>query len=147
MTVVVPILLLPKDVDLPVPRYQSAGAVAMDVYAAESKWLLARVPTTIRFGFALAIPEGYEGQIRGRSGLAKRGISCHLGTIDSDFRGEIMGLFTFVPDVAETDVKSAYQVDRGDRIAVIAPVTIVRMMVVDALPDTVRGAGGFGSTG
>lgn len=132
---------------LPLPRYMTEGAAGMDLLAdVEAPVTLAPlgralVPT----GLALALPEGYEAQIRPRSGLAlKHGVTMANapGTIDSDFRGEVgvilinLGAEPFV-------------VRRGDRIAqlVVAPVTRVVLEPVEALPASGRGAGGFGSTG
>ena len=134
---------------LPLPAYQSAGAAGMDLCAAVSQDApvalqpgeRALVPT----GFAAAIPQGYEGQVRPRSGNAlKRGLTClnTPGTIDSDYRGEIGVILVNLGQ--ETQI-----ISRGERIAqlVIAPVVVAGIVEADALDDTDRGSGGFGSTG
>lgn len=136
---------LDHGVDLPAPAYASDGAAGLDVVAAEDVDLAAGARHAVATGFAIAIPAGYEVQVRPRSGLAlKHGVTClnTPGTIDSDYRGEVkvilanLGSDTFV-------------VRRGDRIAqlVPAPVQRARFAEVEALEDTVRGEGGFGSTG
>jgi len=137
----------PHSAPLPLPHYQSAGAAGLDLCAdIEGEWTLAplarrAVPT----GLALAIPEGYEGQVRPRSGLAVRhGITCinSPGTIDSDFRGELQVLLVNLSG-------EPYALQRGERIAqlVVAPVSHAVLDEVDELPTTSRGEGGFGSTG
>ena len=131
------------------PAYESAGAAGMDLRAAvpEDRPLMlmpskrALVPT----GLVLEIPQGYEAQIRPRSGLAlKHGITClnTPGTIDSDYRGEVKVLLI---NLGEEE----FLIERGMRIAqmVIAPVTQVRVIEVKETSGTERGAGGFGSTG
>jgi dUTP pyrophosphatase len=97
------------------------------------------VPT----GLAFAIPLGFEGQIRSRSGLAvKAGITCLTGTIDSDYRGEIKVVLI---NLGQDD----FIIGRGERVAqmIIAPVAQARIVEVESLDETARGAGGFGSTG
>jgi dUTP pyrophosphatase len=101
----------------------------------------AAVPT----GLALELPEGFEAQVRSRSGLAlKHGVVClnSPGTVDSDYRGEVKVILGNLSD-------ASFTLRRGDRIAqlVVAPVTRVRMELTEALSNTQRGAGGFGSTG
>ncbi|MFZ4577398.1 MAG: dUTP diphosphatase [Myxococcota bacterium] len=136
-----------RDADLPLPTYMSAGAAGCDLVAALQEPLTiqaferARVPT----GLALAIPRGWEGQIRPRSGMAFSrglGIPNAPGTIDSDYRGEVQVLVINLTPAPVTLV-------RGERIAqlVIAPVAQARFEVVHTLDATERGAGGFGSTG
>jgi len=133
--------------DLPLPTYQTAGAAGLDLAAAVTEAVVIRpgerrlVPT----GIKVAIPEGYEGQVRPRSGLALRhgiGIVNAPGTIDSDFRGEI-GV-VLVNHGAEP-----FTVTRGARIAqlVIAEVARVDVEAVARLDETDRGTGGYGSTG
>lgn len=133
--------------DLPLPRYMSAQAGGLDLLAAVDDELhvapgaRALVPT----GLAIAIPPGYEGQVRPRSGRAwSEGLTVlnAPGTIDADYRGEVGVL---VVNLGTAPVCIA----RGDRIAqlVIAPVVRIEWDEVDALGDTARGAGGFGSTG
>lgn len=133
--------------DLPLPSYESSHAAGMDVRAAlKNPFELkpgqrALIPT----GFQMALPEGYEAQIRPRSGLAyKNGITMlnTPGTIDADYRGEVKVL-------AINHGDESFTVNHGDRIAqmVIAPVQQMFAEEVKELPDSERGAGGFGSTG
>lgn len=139
-----------QDADIPLPRPATEGSAGADLCAAVEAELvlepgeISAVPT----GFALAIPAGFEGQIRGRSGLALRhGISLPNapGTIDSDYRGE-------VHVILQNGGQEPFHVRRGDRIAqlVIAPVAAVEWEEVAELPDlgtTKRGKGGFGHSG
>ncbi len=130
---------------LPLPEYATAGAAGMDICAAESLNLRVGKRHAVATGFAFAIPNGYEIQVRPRSGLAlKQGITClnTPGTIDSDYRGEVK---VILANLGEDD----FTIAKGDRIAqiVVAPVTRGVMVEVDMLDDTARGAGGFGSTG
>jgi dUTP pyrophosphatase len=133
--------------DAVVPRYMSDGAAGLDLAAALSAPLTiapgehALVPT----GLALAIPPGWEGQVRPRSGLAaKRRVTClnSPGTIDSDYRGEVQVILV-------NHGREPFVVRHGERIAqlVIAPVAQAEIVEVDDLDATARGAGGFGSTG
>lgn len=144
---IVPVHIKKLAKDLPLPSYQSDLAAAVDLYAAVQAELVlmagerAAVPT----GIAIALPAGYEAQIRPRSGLAiKHGISMvnTPGTIDADFRGEICVLLI-------NHGKEPFAVKRGDRIAqmVIQKVPKVDFKESDELPSTTRGAGAFGSTG
>ncbi|HSP19826.1 MAG TPA: dUTP diphosphatase [Myxococcaceae bacterium] len=137
----------PHPAPLPLPRYQSEQAAGLDLCAdIEGEWTLAplarrAVPT----GIAIALPEGHEGQVRPRSGLALRhGITCinSPGTVDADYRGEIQVLLVNLSS-------EPYTLRRGERIAqlVVAPVVRAELKEVDTLPTTVRGEGGFGSTG
>ena len=130
---------------LPMPAYATSGAAGMDICAAESLTLRAGKRHAVATGFAFAIPHGYEVQVRPRSGLAlKHGITClnTPGTIDSDYRGEVKVILANLGD-------EDFVINTGDRIAqiVVAPVTQGIMNEVDALEDTERGTGGFGSTG
>lgn len=130
---------------LPLPDYTTSGAAGMDVCAAESLLLRAGKRHAVATGFAFAIPEGFEVQVRPRSGLAlKHGITClnTPGTIDSDYRGEVK---VILANLGEDD----FQITKGDRIAqlVVSPVTHAAMVEVEEIDDTARGAGGFGSTG
>jgi dUTP pyrophosphatase len=130
---------------LPLPAYESAGAAGMDICAAEGMNLRVGKRAAVPTGFAFAIPQGYEIQVRPRSGLAlKNGITClnTPGTIDSDYRGEIKVILANLGD-------EDFMIRTGDRIAqiVVAPVTHAAMVEVDALDTTARGGGGFGSTG
>jgi dUTP pyrophosphatase len=127
------------------PAYATSGAAGMDICAAESLTLRAGKRHAVATGFAFAIPDGYEVQVRPRSGLAlKHGITClnTPGTIDSDYRGEVKVILANLGD-------EDFVINTGDRIAqiVVAPVTQGVLVEVDALDDTERGAGGFGSTG
>ncbi|OGB90067.1 deoxyuridine 5'-triphosphate nucleotidohydrolase [candidate division WOR-1 bacterium RIFCSPHIGHO2_01_FULL_53_15] len=141
------IKVLPHGQDLPLPKYMSAHAAGMDLYAAVNpeivigpgEWKL--VPT----GLAMALPPGYEAQVRPRSGLAlKQGVSIlnTPGTVDSDYRGEVG---VILMNHAKTDLV----IKRGDRIAqmIINKIEKVTIEEVAELPETERGAGGFGSTG
>lgn len=140
---------LPGHDDVPLPDYQSQHAAAMDLHAAPpASAPMQLAPGDIALvpcGFKMAVPQGYEAQIRPRSGLAvKHGISMPNapGTIDADYRGEVM-----VPLVNLG--REPFVVERGMRIAqmLIKPVPRVVWEPVDQLPDTVRGEGGFGHTG
>jgi dUTP pyrophosphatase len=141
------IKILPHGEGLPFPAYASAGAAGIDLAAAVDQSVTlnpdhrALVPT----GIAIALPEGYEGQVRPRSGLAlKHGITVlnSPGTIDCDYRGEVHVILANLGTEPVT-------IRRGDRIAqlVVAPVTRVEIERVADLPESERGAGGFGSTG
>ncbi len=136
---------LPHGEGLPLPAYATAGAAGMDVVAAETMTLDPGARAAVATGFALAIPEGYEVQVRPRSGLALRhGITClnTPGTIDHDYRGEVKVILVNLG-------QAPFAVVRGERIAqlVPAPVQPARLVEVAMLDDTVRGEGGFGSTG
>jgi dUTP pyrophosphatase len=134
---------------LPLPAYETAGAAAMDLRAAvdeDAPLVLApgerlAAPT----GFCIALPSGYEAQVRPRSGLAlKSGITClnSPGTVDADYRGEIKVIL--INHGAEP-----FTIRRGDRIAqlIVAPVSAAVWVEAETLDETARGAGGFGSTG
>ena len=133
--------------DIPLPSYETAGSAGMDIAAAvkddvvidPGEWSL------IPCGFSMALPPGYEAQVRPRSGLAvKHGVSLvnAPGTIDSDYRGEVK-----VPMINHGS--EPFTVTRGMRIAqmIVAPVSQTELVEVEELPDTARGAGGFGHTG
>jgi dUTP pyrophosphatase len=139
------VLRLNHGAGLALPAYATGGAAGMDICAAESTTLLVGKRHAVATGFAFAIPNGYEVQVRPRSGLAlKHGITClnTPGTIDSDYRGEVK---VILANLGEDD----FFITKGDRIAqiVVAPVTQGEMIEVDTLDDTARGTGGFGSTG
>jgi dUTP pyrophosphatase len=149
MTVNVRLLRLPTAADLPTPGYETAGAAGMDLRAAVDADQAIILPPggrrLIPTGFCIALPEGYEAQVRPRSGLAlKHGVTClnSPGTIDSDYRGEV-GVILI------NHGEEPFVIRRGERIAqmVIAPVVQSAWLEVEALDDTARGAGGFGSTG
>ncbi|MBV9470000.1 MAG: dUTP diphosphatase [Abitibacteriaceae bacterium] len=131
--------------DLELPAYQTAGASGMDVRAAEDRMLQPGETALIPTGFSIAVPLGYEAQMRPRSGLAiKHGITLlnTPGTIDADYRGE-------VKIILSNFGQAPFYVHRGDRIAqmVIARVEQAQIEVVADLDETSRGAGGFGHTG
>jgi len=138
---------LPHGEGLPLPAYQSKGAAGMDLRAAldEPMRLLPNSRALIPTGFAIAIPDGFEGQVRPRSGLAwKNGLSIpnSPGTIDSDYRGELKVILINLGE-------EPFLIERGMRIAqmVIAPVVQFDVELVSDLDDTERGEKGFGSTG
>jgi len=136
---------LPHGEGLPLPAYATAGAAGMDVVAAEDLILAPGARHAVATGFAIAIPEGYEVQVRPRSGLAlKHGITClnTPGTIDSDYRGEVKVILANLGGYP-------FPIARGDRIAqlVAAPVQRAVFAEVAMLDETARGVGGFGSTG
>jgi len=139
------VLRLNHGAGLALPAYATGGAAGMDIRAAESTTLRVGKRHAVATGFAFAIPDGYEVQVRPRSGLAlKHGITClnTPGTIDSDYRGEVK---VILANLGEDD----FIITKGDRIAqiVVAPVTQGAMIEVETLDDTARGTGGFGSTG
>lgn len=130
---------------LDLPAYATAGAAGMDVLSAEDVTIVPGARHAVATGLAVAIPAGFEIQVRPRSGLAlKHGITVPNtpGTIDSDYRGELKVILINHGD-------GPFEVRRGDRVAqlVIAPVTRATWLPVDELDETVRGEGGFGSTG
>lgn len=146
-TVDVSVVQLPHGADLALPHYATEHAAGMDLMAAVSEpvTLAPGARAIIPTGLSIALPEGYEAQVRPRSGLAaKHGVTVANapGTIDADYRGEVgvilinLGAEPFV-------------VERAMRIAqmVVAPVTTISWVKTDELPDTARGSGGFGSTG
>jgi dUTP pyrophosphatase len=138
---------LPHNADLSLPVYETAQSAGMDLAAAiDAPMTLApgkraMVPT----GLAIALPAGYEAQVRPRSGLAaKNGVTVlnTPGTIDADYRGEVKVILVNLGE-------DSFEIERGMRIAqmVIAPVTQASFTEVDSLSETERGSGGFGSTG
>jgi dUTP pyrophosphatase len=143
----VPVRRLPHAHDLPLPAYASAGAAGLDLAAAIEAplTLLPGARALVPSGYALALPEGFEGQVRPRSGLAlKAGVTVlnSPGTIDADYRGEVGVILVNLGAEPVT-------IARGMRIAqlVIAPVTRAELAERAALPESGRGAGGFGSSG
>lgn len=135
------------DVDVPLPRYQTPGSAGLDLHAATSEPMVVapgarvRVPTGLR----MAIPDGFEGQIRARSGLSARTGLTVLngpGTVDSDYRGEVQVLLVNLGDAPVT-------IAPLERVAqlVLAPVARAELVVDTELPETERGPGGYGSTG
>ena len=141
----VQLMRLPHGQGLALPAYATAGAAGMDVLAAEDVTIAPGARHAVATGLAVAIPAGYEIQVRPRSGLAlKHGISVPNtpGTIDSDYRGELKIILI-------NHGTEAFAVARGDRVAqlVLAPVTQAAWDEVAELGETLRGSGGFGSTG
>lgn len=146
-TVAVAITRLPHAEGLPLPEYATAHAAGMDLHAATKGEVVlapgarALVPT----GLSIALPEGFEAQVRPRSGLAaKHGVTVlnTPGTIDADYRGEVKVILVNLG-------AEPFTIERGMRIAqmVVAPYTRVQWAEADTLPETARGVGGFGSTG
>jgi len=130
---------------LPLPSYATSAAAGLDLRADPPVTLRPGERALVPTGIAIAIPPGYEGQVRPRSGLALRnGITClnSPGTIDSDYRGEVC---VVVVNLGQESVELA----RGERIAqlVVAPVSRAELVQVEELPGTARGTGGFGHTG
>ena len=143
------ILRLPHGADLPLPSYQSAHAAGLDlvaaVPAAAPMTLAPRARGLVPCGIAIALPNGFEGQVRPRSGLAvNHGITVlnAPGTIDADYRGEVMVLLVNLG-------AESFAITRGMRVAqlVVAPMAHARVVEASALSATGRGGGGFGSTG
>lgn len=130
---------------LPLPAYATAGAAGLDVVSAEDVTLNPGAWRAVKTGFAIAIPDGYEVQVRPRSGLAfKHGVTVlnSPGTIDCDYRGEVMVILI-------NHGPAPFVIARGDRIAQLVPAPVQRadIALVETLDETARGSGGFGSTG
>ncbi len=149
MSVTLRVVRLSHGTDLPLPAYETAGAAGMDLRAALDEGEVLTLAPGTRFavptGLSIAVPGGFEAQVRPRSGLALRDGVIPLntpGTIDSDYRGEVKVILANLGTAPVT-------IRRGDRIAqmVIAPVIQAAWEEVRSLDETVRGAGGFGSTG
>jgi dUTP pyrophosphatase len=149
MSISIKVRRLPHNADLPLPTYETEQSAGMDLRAA----LPEDAPVTLQpgaralvpTGLAIALPPGFEAQVRPRSGLAlKHGITClnSPGTVDADYRGELAVILVNLG-------QEPLVIKRGERIAqmVIAPVTQGAWIEVDALDETERGTGGFGSTG
>jgi dUTP pyrophosphatase len=146
VTEVVPVPLRLLDADLPVPAYAHPGDAGADLVAAEDVTLSPGARSLVRTGVALALPDGFVGLVHPRSGLAARlGVTVlnAPGTVDAGYRGEIL------VNLINHDPASTVTIARGDRIAQLVVQRVERAVfqVVDELPDTVRGAGGHGSTG
>jgi dUTP pyrophosphatase len=136
---------LPHGEGLPLPRYASLDAAGLDIASAEDLTLEPGERHAFATGFSIETPLGYEVQVRPRSGLAiKHGITClnTPGTIDSDYRGEVKVILINLGH-------EPFEVRRGERIAQLVPAPLLRadFVEVEALAETERGAGGFGSTG
>lgn len=141
----VKILRLANGEGLPLPAYESEHAAGMDLRAAEDAILPPAGRALVATGFAIALPHGFEAQVRPRSGLAaKHGVTVlnAPGTIDADYRGEVKVILI-------NHGADAFAIKRGDRIAqmIVAPVTRVTLAEAASLSETERGSGGFGSTG
>ena len=146
-TVAVAVKRLPHGAGLPLPEYATAASAGMDLMAAvdDPVELAPGARLAVPVGIAMALPEGFEAQVRPRSGLAlTHGLTVlnSPGTIDADYRGEIKVI------LANLSCEN-FRIERGMRIAqlVIAPVVVAAWVPTDALPETDRAAGGFGSTG
>lgn len=134
------------DAELPLPRYAHEGDAGLDLYSAQDVTLRPFERALVPTGIAAAIPEGYAGFVQPRSGLAiRQGLSLvnTPGLIDSHYRGEIKVI------AINLDPRDPFEIRRGDKIAqfVIQPVAYAELVEVDELDSTVRGEGGFGSTG
>ncbi len=149
MSIAVRLRRLPHAEGLPLPIYETTGSAGMDLRAALAEDAPLTLPPGARAlvptGFSIGLPEGYEAQVRPRSGLAlKHGVTClnSPGTIDSDYRGEV-GVILI------NHGQDAFVIQRGERIAqmIVSPVVQSSWVEVDILDETLRGAGGFGSTG
>ncbi|WP_353217508.1 dUTP diphosphatase [Sandarakinorhabdus sp.] len=143
----IPIIILPHFAGLPLPVYATPGAAGMDAVAAvsETRLLLPGTRWPVPLGFCMAIPPGYEVQVRPRSGLAlNHGITVpnSPGTIDSDYRGEVKALLINLGT-------EPFAIERGMRICQLVPAAVTRaaFTLVTSLDATARGTGGFGSTG
>ena len=139
------LLRLPHGRDLALPVYATDGAAGMDVVSAQDLMLAPGERAAVATGFAMAIPAGFEVQVRPRSGLAlKYGVTClnTPGTIDSDYRGEVKVILANLGS-------EPFIIKRGDRIAQLVPAAVTRATLseVSSLDETARGQGGFGSTG
>ena len=149
--------------DAKIPSYAHEGDAGMDVRALEDTTIPLHIPTLVRTGIAAEIPDGYEIQVRSRSGLALKGVQVYNapGTVDSKYRGEIGVILMYINREVETEdredghpspsgwIKTHYAVKAGDKIAqlVLAPVTTADISETEELSETDRGTNGFGSTG
>ena len=137
--------IVTKDDTIPLPRYETDGAAGVDLAAAEDGALAPQERKLVPTGLFMEIPDGYEGQVRPRSGLAiKHGITMlnNPGTVDSDYRGEVCVILY-------NSSSEPFEYKKGDRIAqmVFAPVTKAEIIKTEVLSTTARGKSGFGSTG
>jgi dUTP pyrophosphatase len=128
------------------PRRATEGSSGLDLFACvdgQDHVLLGRRPVRVGTGIAIEFPRGFDVQVRPRSGLAAKGVGVTLGTIDSDYRGEVLVTMYLFGDLKE------YRIANGDRIAqlVVTRLGDLRVMEVEELTDTARGVGGHGSTG
>jgi dUTP pyrophosphatase len=126
------------------PARSTPTATGFDLYAClEEPAILGRAPRTVGTGIAIEFPVGFDAQVRPRSGLSARGVGVAFGTVDADYRGELLVTMWTFGDMSE------YEVQDGDRIAqlVIARLAPIQLIEVEELTETARGAGGYGSTG
>jgi dUTP pyrophosphatase len=140
------VLIQRLDPELPIPSYAHPGDAGADLYAAEDVELMPGERAVVGTGLAIALPDGYAAFVHPRSGLAARhGVTLvnAPGTVDAGYRGEIK------VTVINTDLKEPFRLRRGDRVAQLVIQRVERVAFVEAgrLPESVRGAGGFGSTG
>ena len=132
-----------KLIDYAIPfKYTREGDACMDMYSVEDIAIEPNSTKIISTGIALEIPTGFEGIVRGRSGLASKGIHVHIGTIESSYRGDIGIIIT-------NTTNKSFSINRGDRIAqfTVKPVNNILMEELEVLSETERGANGFGSSG
>ena len=132
-----------KLIDYAIPfKYTREGDACMDMYSVEDTTIEPNSTEVISTGIALEIPIGFEGIVRGRSGLASKGIHVHIGTIESSYRGDIGIIIT-------NTTNKSFSINRGDRIAqfTVKPVNNILMEESEVLSETERGANGFGSSG
>jgi dUTP pyrophosphatase len=137
--------------DAVIPEYKTSGAAGMDLHAIRDFNLMPGEIAVLETGLSVEVPEGYELQVRPRSGFATRGLTIvnSPGTIDSDYRGEVKVIATNVHPKNHNFLSLSVKIKKGDRIAqlVLARVHKLPIEEVDELSDTERGSGGFGSTG
>lgn len=132
-----------KLIDYAIPfKYTREGDACMDMYSVEDTTIEPNSTEVVSTGIALEIPTGFEGIIRGRSGLASKGIHVHIGTIESSYRGDIGIIIT-------NTTNKSFSINRGDRIAqfTVKPVNNILMEESEVLSETKRGTNGFGSSG
>ena len=132
-----------KLIDYAIPfKYTREGDACMDMYSVEDTTIEPNSTEVVSTGIALEIPTGFEGIVRGRSGLASKGIHIHIGTIESSYRGDIGIIIT-------NTTNKSFSINRGDRIAqfTVKPVNNILMEESEVLSETERGANGFGSSG
>ena len=132
-----------KLIDYAIPfKYTREGDACMDMYSVEDTTIESNSTEVVSTGIALEIPTGFEGIVRGRSGLASKGIHVHIGTIESSYRGDIGIIIT-------NTTNKSFSINRGDRIAqfTVKPVNNILMEESEVLSETERGANGFGSSG
>ena len=132
-----------KLIDYAIPfKYTREGDACMDMYSVEDTTIEPNSTEVVSTGIALEIPTGFEGIVRGRSGLASKGIHVHIGTIESSYRGDIGIIIT-------NTTNKSFSINRGDRIAqfTVKPVNNILMEESEVLSETERGANGFGSSG